>query len=65
MERKIKPEQLRSYRWFGTSMMWGFGHRSRMKQLGYRQEDFVGKPVIAIVNTWSEFEEMQKKLQIA
>jgi dihydroxyacid dehydratase/phosphogluconate dehydratase len=54
MERKIKPEQLRSYRWFGTSTMWGFGHRSRMKQLGYRQEDFVGKPVIAIVNTWSE-----------
>ena len=34
--------------------MRGFGHRSRMKQLGYRQEDFVGKPVIAIVNTWSE-----------
>jgi dihydroxy-acid dehydratase len=54
MERKIKLEQLRSYRWFGTSTMWGFGHRSRMKQLGYRQEDFVGKPVIAIVNTWSE-----------
>ena len=25
-----------------------------MKQLGFRQEDFVGKPVIAIVNTWSE-----------
>jgi dihydroxy-acid dehydratase len=25
-----------------------------MKQVGYRQEDFLGKPVIAIVNTWSE-----------
>ncbi len=34
--------------------MRGFGHRSRMKQLGHRQEDFTGKPVIAIVNTWSE-----------
>ncbi len=34
--------------------MAGFGHRSRMKQVGYRQEDFAGKPVIAIVNTWSE-----------
>ncbi len=54
MEKKIKPEQLRSYRWFGTSDMHGFSHRSRMKQLGYRREDFVGKPVIAIVNTWSE-----------
>ncbi|HZQ50945.1 MAG TPA: L-arabinonate dehydratase [Bryobacteraceae bacterium] len=48
------PEQLRSYRWFGPPTMWGFSHRSRMKQIGYRQEDLMGKPVIAIVNTWSE-----------
>ena len=34
--------------------MRGFSHRSRMKQLGYRQEDFTGRPVIAIINTWSE-----------
>ncbi len=34
--------------------MLGFGHRSRLKQIGHRQEDFAGKPVIAIVNTWSE-----------
>ena len=34
--------------------MRGFSHRSRMLQLGYRREDFIGKPVIAIVNTWSE-----------
>jgi dihydroxy-acid dehydratase len=54
MRPKEKPEQLRSYRWFGPDTMRAFGHRSRMKQLGYRREDFVGKPVIAIVNTWSE-----------
>jgi dihydroxy-acid dehydratase len=51
---KIRPEQLRSYRWFGGSKIPGFNHRSRMKQVGYRQEDFLGKPVIAIINTWSE-----------
>ena len=34
--------------------MRGFSHRSRMTQLGYRQEDFTGRPVIAIINTWSE-----------
>src|SRR5436305_2538846 len=34
--------------------MRGFGHRSRMLHLGYRREDFVGKPVVAIINTWSE-----------
>jgi dihydroxy-acid dehydratase len=54
MRAKISAEQLRSYRWFGGAKIPGFNHRSRMKQLGYRQEDFVGKPVIAIINTWSE-----------
>jgi dihydroxy-acid dehydratase len=49
-----KPETLRSYRWFGPDTMRGFSHRSRMLQLGYRKEDFTGRPVIAIVNTWSE-----------
>ena len=49
-----KPEELRSFRWFGPDTMRGFSHRSRMLQLGYRREDFTGKPVIAIVNTWSE-----------
>jgi dihydroxy-acid dehydratase len=48
------PEELRSFRWFGAQTMRGFSHRSRMKQLGYRQEDFTGRPVIALINTWSE-----------
>jgi dihydroxy-acid dehydratase len=54
MTAKMKPEELRSYRWFGPDTMRGFSHRSRMMQLGHRREDFTGKPVIAIVNTWSE-----------
>jgi dihydroxy-acid dehydratase len=54
MNAKRKPEQLRSFRWFGPPTMLGFSHRSRMKQIGYRAEDFTGKPVIAIINTWSE-----------
>ena len=54
MTIKKKPEDLRSYGWFGPDTMRGFSHRSRMLQLGHRREDFVGKPVIAIVNTWSE-----------
>src|SRR5215471_4400862 len=48
------PEGLRSFRWFGAKTMRGFSHRSRMKQSGYRQEDFTGRPVIALINTWSE-----------
>lgn len=34
--------------------MRGFSHRSRLKQLGYHQDDFTGLPVIVILNTWSE-----------
>jgi dihydroxy-acid dehydratase len=47
-------EELRSHRWFGPDSLRGFGHRSRMKQLGYELEEFSGRPVIAIVNTWSD-----------
>src|SRR6478609_10692296 len=54
MSRKLSPEQLRSFRWFGPPTQRGFSHRSRLKQLGFRNEDFTGKPVIAIVNPWSE-----------
>ena len=54
MKPKKSPTDLRSYRWFGPDTMRGLGHRSRMRQLGHRREDFTGKPVIAIVNTWSE-----------
>jgi dihydroxy-acid dehydratase len=53
MARKT-PETLRSYRWFGTPDLRAFGHRSRTLQMGYAPEDFMGKPVIAIINTWSE-----------
>ena len=49
-----KPEELRSWRWFAPDTLRGFGHRSRLKQMGFRREDFTGRPVIAIVNTWSE-----------
>ncbi len=54
MATRKTPETLRSFRWFGTDDMRGFSHRSRMRQLGHQPQDFTGKPVIAVVNTWSE-----------
>ncbi len=51
---KKTPEQLRSHRWFGVDDKRAFGHRSRTKQMGYADQDYVGKPVIAIINTWSD-----------
>ena len=47
-------EDLRSARWYGAADLRAFGHRSRTLQMGYSREDWNGKPVIAIVNTWSE-----------
>ncbi|OGA07339.1 MAG: dihydroxy-acid dehydratase [Betaproteobacteria bacterium RIFCSPLOWO2_02_64_14] len=49
-----RPEELRSHRWFGAKDLRAFGHRSRTLQMGYSREDFAGKPVIAILNTWSD-----------
>ena len=53
MPRKT-PDTLRSARWFAPDDLRSFGHRSRLMQMGYSHADWVGKPVIAIVNTWSD-----------
>ncbi|MBV6486808.1 MAG: dihydroxy-acid dehydratase [Alphaproteobacteria bacterium] len=54
MTRRKSPQQLRSHRWLGVSDLRAFGHRSRLRQFGYDAQDWAGKPVIAIVNTWSD-----------
>jgi dihydroxy-acid dehydratase len=54
MTLRKTPEALRSARWFGASDMRGFGHHSRAAQMGYSRADYQGKPVIAIINTWSD-----------
>ena len=51
---KKTPEQLRSHRWFSGENLRAFTHRSRAKQMGYALDDFAGKPVIGIINTWSD-----------
>ncbi len=48
------PAPLRSSRWFAANDMRGFAHRQRMQQMGLRREDVVGRPIVAIVNTWSD-----------
>ena len=52
--KKKLPEELRSYRWLGRDDLRSFGHRSRLRQFGYDRADWVGKPVIGIINTWSD-----------
>ena len=52
--KKKTPEELRSHRWYGVNDLRSFGHRSRTAQMGYDRSDYAGKPVIAIINTWSD-----------
>lgn len=47
-------ESLRSSRWFAPDDLRSFGHRSRLKGMGWSEQDYRGKPVIGILNTWSE-----------
>ena len=54
MSRKKQPEDLRSHRWYGAPGRKTFDHRSRSAQMGYDKSDYEGKPVVAIVNTWSD-----------
>src|ERR1700736_6199398 len=53
MSRK-KLEDLRSHRWLGVNDLRSFGHRSRLRQMGFDADDWAGKPVIGIINTWSD-----------
>ncbi|MET9443296.1 L-arabinonate dehydratase [Streptomyces sp. NPDC006610] len=48
------PEELRSHQWYGTDGLRSFSHRARTRQLGYLPEEHLGKPVVAILNTWSD-----------
>src|SRR5215210_1455782 len=54
MTKRKALAELRSQRWFGATDLRSFGHRSRMLQMGYEREDFLNKPVVAIINTWSD-----------
>ena len=51
---KKSPEELRSHRWYGVKDLRSFGHRSRTAQMGFTSQDYAGKPVVAIINTWSD-----------
>src|SRR4051812_13189296 len=54
MPRRKNLDELRSQRWFGPADLRAFGHRSRALQMGYDRDEFMNKPVIGIINTWSD-----------
>ena len=48
-DRRKRVDQLRSARWLRPDDLRSFGHRSRLKQMGYGSEDYAEKPVIGII----------------
>jgi len=52
VQRKL--HQLRSQRWFASDDIRGFAHRQRMQQQGLAREEFMGRPIVGILNTWSD-----------
>jgi dihydroxy-acid dehydratase len=64
LAKKKTPEQLRSHRWLGRDDLRAFGHRSRLRQFGYDRDDWAGKPVIGILNTWSEINACHGHLRV-
>src|SRR3982751_6517808 len=51
---KKQPEDLRSQQWFGRQDRDGFAYRSWLKGKGVPHDQFDGRPVIGICNTFSE-----------
>ncbi|MQY10324.1 6-deoxy-6-sulfo-D-gluconate dehydratase [Streptomyces sp. RB5] len=55
MSEAVPPQrELRSHQWYGTDGLRSFSHRARTRQLGYLPEEHLGKPVVAVLNTWSD-----------
>ena len=54
MTTKKTYKDLRSARWYAPDDLRSFGHRSRTMQMGYDRADWEGRPMIAIINTWSD-----------
>jgi dihydroxy-acid dehydratase len=60
---KKTTKSLRSFRWYGADTLRSFGHRSRAASMGCIQADYAGKPVIAIINTWSDLNPCHSRLR--
>ena len=54
--QKKQYKDLRSSRWFSPNDVRSFGHRSRAMQMGLGKDDWENKPIIGIINTWSEIQ---------
>ena len=54
MTQQKNITELRSQRWLAGDGMRTFSHRARLAQVGWNRSDFMDRPVIGIINTWSD-----------
>jgi len=59
-----KKKALRSQSWFGREDIYGFIYRSWVKNRGVPHDQFDGRPVIGICNTWSELTPCNTHLRV-
>lgn len=61
--QETSADALRSHQWYGTDGLRSFSHRARTRQLGYLPQEHLGKPVVAILNTWSDINPCHQHLR--
>ncbi|WP_253194961.1 L-arabinonate dehydratase [Streptomyces sp. MP131-18] len=62
-DRPAGDSELRSARWYEAGGLRSFSHRARTRQLGFLPEEHMGKPVIAVLNTWSDINPCHQHLR--
>jgi dihydroxy-acid dehydratase len=55
---------LRSARWFRKDDLPGFVHRSTLAAAGWSREDLMTRPVVGILNTWSDINPCNSNLRV-
>jgi dihydroxy-acid dehydratase len=62
--KPVRKKALRSERWFRKDDLPGFIHRSTLAAAGWSREDLMGRPVIGILNTWSDINPCNMNLRV-
>ena len=57
------PMKLRSSQWFAGREELAFQNRSALRAMGLNPDDYVGKPVIGIANSWSDLNNCNSNLR--
>jgi dihydroxy-acid dehydratase len=63
-DKNLQARPLRSARWFRKDDLPGFVHRSTLAASGWSREDLMERPVVGILNTWSDINPCNLNLRV-